>query len=873
MASFFISYTGSDRDEALWIAEELKALGHTPSIDVEIPPASDILAWMEQRMAAADRILCLFSETYLKAEFASAELRAAFWHAIKKKPGWVLPIVLEPCEMPLLLDPINRCDLAGLSRDAARARFRDTIKRLQPCAAARKPNRALSNVPTGVPRLFLGRDRALAAIEAALDQDLGRVAITALYGMRGVGKTVLAAAYADRHSHRYRTTWWIRSDTSATIRADLVGLGVRLEWVAPNAREEEAVSTVLDRLREQGEGILLVYDNAPDARSLRPLLPRSGRSHVLITSNDHAWREIADPVEIRQWPYEVGANYLIRRTGRSAADTTAALALAEALDGLPLAHEQAAAYCERRRVSFEAYRQRFEAAPAEVLDDSRHAPPDYHDGLTVAKTYALALEEAARLCAAAEPLLVHAALLAPEPIPLFLFAEGREKLPEPLASSLAGDGLIDALAALEAFALIQREAIVDERDPSVSTDTFRLHRLVRDIAAARCRAEARETALQGLREAVRQVYPAGVFNDPNAWPRARRLDALAMRLVGEVRDEADGAPTAAFLLDRLGSYRQGALGAYQEARHLLERALELREKFCGAEHPVTADSLNNLAGLLGVLREFAAARPLLERALAIREKALGPDHPDVASHLNNLGSLLRAQSDLASAKLLYQRALAIREKALGLDHPDVGQTLNNLAVLLVDEGDSAGARPLYERALAIAEQAFGEYDVRTARHLSNLATLLKDESAFAEARPLSERALAIRERALGPQHPDTATSLHLLAAVFQGQSDFAAARPLYERALAIREKAFGSEHPTTALSLNDLATVLEKQADTAAMPLYERALAILQGTVGPDDANAQIVAANINRLAERQASSGGFSAKLEDRLGIRPRSK
>jgi hypothetical protein len=117
-----------------------------------------------------------------------------------------------------------------------------------------------------------------------------------------------------------------------------------------------------------------------------------------------------------------------------------------------------------------------------LLDDARHAPAEYHDGLTVAKTFALAIDEAAKLCPAAEPLIVHAALLAPEPIPLFLFAEARD---EPLASALAGDGLDEAVAALRTFALPDREAIADERVPAMTTDTIRLHRLVRQVAAAR----------------------------------------------------------------------------------------------------------------------------------------------------------------------------------------------------------------------------------------------------------------------------------------------------------------------------------------------------------------------------------------------------
>ena len=216
----------------------------------------------------------------------------------------------------------------------------------------------------------------------------------------------------------------------------------------------------------------------------KPILPLGGAAKVLITSNAHAWRGVAAPVEIRLWPKEIGADYLIARTGREA-ERAAAESLSEALGGLPLAHEQAAAYCERLDISLGEYGRRFAATPARLLDDERHAPAEYHDGRTVAKTFALAIEEAAKLHPAAEPLIVHAALLAPEPIPLFLFAEAREKLGEPLASALAGDGLEEAVAALRSFALLSRETINDERDPEITTETVRLHRLVREVAAAR----------------------------------------------------------------------------------------------------------------------------------------------------------------------------------------------------------------------------------------------------------------------------------------------------------------------------------------------------------------------------------------------------
>jgi transcriptional regulator with XRE-family HTH domain len=105
-----------------------------------------------------------------------------------------------------------------------------------PAENPQTPPVAASNIPIRVPEHFLGRDDALAQIENALTKHQGRVAITALHGLRGVGKTVLAAAYADRHATDYRATWWIRAETESGMRADLVGLGVDSAGSIPKKR-------------------------------------------------------------------------------------------------------------------------------------------------------------------------------------------------------------------------------------------------------------------------------------------------------------------------------------------------------------------------------------------------------------------------------------------------------------------------------------------------------------------------------------------------------------------------------------------------------------------------------------------------------------
>jgi tetratricopeptide (TPR) repeat protein len=133
----------------------------------------------------------------------------------------------------------------------------------------------------------------------------------------------------------------------------------------------------------------------------------------------------------------------------------------------------------------------------------------------------------------------------------------------------------------------------------------------------------------------------------------------------------------------------------------MRRALAIAEGSYGADHPVVAIRLNNLAPLLQDTNRLAAAEPLMRRALAIAEGSYGADHPVVAIRLNNLAALLQATNRLAEAEPLMRRALAIDEGSYGADHPEVATDLNNLAALLQATNRLAEAEPLYQRGVRI----------------------------------------------------------------------------------------------------------------------------------------------------------------------------
>src|SRR6266511_542885 len=276
-------------------------------------------------------------------------------------------------------------------------------------------------------------------------------------------------------------------------------------------------------------------------------------------------------------------------------------------------------------------------------------------------------------------------------------------------------------------------------------------------------------------------------------------------------------------------------GRYDEALPHFERALEIRERRLGPDHPDVSQAISGLATLHYYKGEYSKAEPLYQRALAIREKSLDPEHPDVAQSLHNLAILYSNLGDYAKAEPTYQRALAITEKSLGPEHPDVAASLNNLANLYWNLGDYAKAEPLYQRALAIREKSLGPEHHDVAQSIHNLAILYSYLGDYAKAEPLYQRALAIREKSLGPEHPDVAASLNNLANLYWNLGDYAKAEPLYQRALAIREKSLGPEHPNVAISLDALARLYMAKNDIArAISFQSRAIAVIERNLKPN---------------------------------------
>ena len=232
-------------------------------------------------------------------------------------------------------------------------------------AGDREP--AAAPVPRQLPAAvadFTGRAGELAALTRMLEDAgagaPGTVVISAIGGTAGVGKTALALYWAHQVARRFpggqlhvNLRGFDPGGTPATpaqaIRGFLDALGVPSEHIPaqPDAQAGLYRSLMADR------NMLIVLDNARDEQQVRPLLPASPASLVLVTSRNQLAGLAADGARLLTLdvltPTEA-VQLLTARLGatRAAAEPAVVTEIAELCALLPLALAVAAARAAAR---------------------------------------------------------------------------------------------------------------------------------------------------------------------------------------------------------------------------------------------------------------------------------------------------------------------------------------------------------------------------------------------------------------------------------------------------------------------------------------------------------------------------------------------
>ena len=602
---------------------------------------------------------------------------------------------------------------------------------------------------------------------------------TVLLGMRGCGKTQLAASLAKQcENANWNLVAWINAVSRESIQSDLVELAKRLKIDTSDLpTQDEVIRRCLNHLQSVGPADrLIVFDNVEDINYLTGLIPSGdGMRVVATTTNKVGWEDQGwNSIKVGVFDRNTSIEYLLTVTNsddREAADT-----LAEHLGDLPVAVAQAAATARNKDLSLARYLQRLDSRGEELV--IRPIPGDeYTDD--VAMVLWMAVEAAVDSMKngtkeMARRQLRALALLAESGVPTRWLDPTVEQLDDDESPDTQRDTDEDAHDALTK--LIHRSIVHQSADKA----TTMLHRLQAQVLRDSWSEEEREQACES-----------------------------AAALLGSID------------IDRLRADDSDA--RFQETRNLIEHLRAFGAQDCFLH-------LRDYRHFTSALcRAFTHARDigLVPEVFALKElvntlhKQVG-DSRETLSLLAKLAYAHMYMSDYPAAISLYKQVLNTREQILEPNHRDILSTRNDLAYAYYWEGHTDKAIDLFEQVLDDRTRILSSDHEDTLMTGSYLALAYADDGQLERAITLGEQVVKDRDRVLKPDHKYTLVTRNNLADAYKSVGRLTDAIKMYEYVLEARIRTLGSTHHHTRITRNDLAQTYEQAGDLPkAISMYE----------------------------------------------------
>ncbi|SPF04573.1 ATP-binding protein [Streptomyces sp. MA5143a] len=605
------------------------------------------------------------------------------------------------------------------------------------------------------PDVFVGREAELDALDAAFE-GADQVVVHAVHGLGGIGKSTLAAHWAAGRADTWNPVWWINAETPADLDAGLADLAVAFRPALGDQLSRRVLRDLAVQWLCTHDGWLLILDNVADPADVKPLLGRATRGRFLVTTRRaEGWRGIAEklPLDVLTLPkaVELFAAVHGRPFGRRDDDGTDLDDVGELcrdLGCLPLAVEQAAAYCREAAITPARYRRQLAEYPQQLL---AQAP---EGGRAVARVWRVTLDRLVDTPLAGEILRV-IAWWAPDGI--------HRSYLDPLGSPPEVTEALRRLAAHSMITLHGDEISVHRLVQAVAraADPADPHRLPESVVAARESAATLLNGPTGPTEDSARAMQTRWYSHAEAFlghgePDTEQSALLFVTVVrwrcvfheeggvaalwhalGVARRVCGLGHTTTLLARENVAEEYLATGQWVQAQLLLRQNMFTAYRRLERAHPVRIMAYARLAGPMLRKGNAFAALGTLDRALRKAERALGPDHDvtvrigimlaKTATHLGRIFprryaprvipqvERLRARADIASdAALLFTTYLVSLHTSTG-DHERAVRTTVDFADELAGTHGERHVSTLYARAEQVSTlEAYGETDLARA---------------------------------------------------------------------------------------------------------------------------------------------------------------
>ncbi|MFC8518199.1 tetratricopeptide repeat protein [Streptomyces sp. NPDC057257] len=664
----------------------------------------------------------------------------------------------------------------GVGRDARNIATGDYVQQIEQAvvlpAEAFMPVGELAKRVVKLPvptRVFVGREREL----GLLDELSGVVCV---HGLGGIGKSTLVAKWArERAGEDRNPVWWITADSPAAIDAGLTGLGIAMQPELAAVLPQQALRERALQWLGTHDGWLIVLDNVVDPADVEPLLERArGCGRFVITSRrGTGWHGTATTVDLDVLDAGHAAELFERICPGGGPDVPELVA---ELGHLPLAVEQAAAFCRETGTSAGRYLELLGDYPADMYAATAEGGDPER---TVARVWRVTLDRLEEGDQTAVVLLYVLAWYAPDGIPRSLLEQGAR---QPLA-------VTRGLGRLVAHSMVSTEG-----------GTLSVHRLVQAVTRTPDGREAgngefiraaRDQAIHSLLCALPED-PADAVSARPVW---RSLIPHVEALADHVPPEEDTELLAA-VMHRAGTLLMGQLDVHRAQRFLV-RVHATCVRRLGPEHPSTLAVAGDLAHAHSWAGDYSASITLLERVREDGGRILAEDRPQLARLLGALGSAYYRTGRLDTAMRLHRQSLEMLVEHAGRDDERTFRAHGDLLSDLLAAGLGEMALPLLRQYAEEAERRYGEGHPVTFTARTNLAWAHQECGEPERAVDLLRGCLADGERLLESRHPYIWTVLNNLGAAYRAAGRPAEAVEAYEQALDGLRRAYGETHPET----------------------------------------------------------------------------
>ena len=604
---------------------------------------------------------------------------------------------------------------------------------------------------------------------------------TVLVGMRGCGKTQLAAVLAKKcEDLNWSLVAWVNAASPESLQSALVELAKRLKIdTSDQPTQEQIIGRCLDDLRSsEASDRLIIFDNVEDINNLGVLVPSGeGLRVVATTTNKAGWEDQRwNSIKVGVFDREKSIDYLLKVTKSD--DRDVADALVERLGCLPLAIAQAAATAHNEHWTLQYY---FNCL--EEYDLARVIHPVQGDSYTqgVASALALAVDTAIKHLVRGTPgtarrQLGALAVLAESGVPT--------RWLDPLADPLSEDEFLQADRDVANDAHLTLAELLDRSLVQQTTDkrAIMLHRLQAQVLRESwSEEEEREQACESAAELLGSV-------DIDRF-RADDSDARFQ----ETRD----------LIEHLRAF-----GA-QDCFHYLRDYRPVISALCRAfTH----------ARDLGLLPEALSLEQSVDTLLDLQVV----DALDILSLRSHLAYAYLHAGCSADAIRRYEQVLSSSKHALGPVHHVTLTIQNDLAYAYYWANRTDDAIDLFEQVLDERTRILGSDHEDTLMTGSYLALAYADVDRLSESIALAEQVIEDRDRVLKPDHKHTLVTRNNLADAYASAGRLNDAIKMYEYVLEARARTLGNTHRHTRITRNDLAQTYEQAGDLPkAISMYE----------------------------------------------------